>query len=54
MNRAKAHKALDALLDALAESANDVPDDEPSKPRRKMTEDDIAKARAAMRKAGMV
>lgn len=53
MNRAKAHKALDALLDALAESANDVPEAEPSKPRRKPTADDIAKARVALRKIGV-
>ena len=53
MNRAKAHKALDALLDALAESANDVPEAEPSKPRRKPTPDDIAKARQALRKIGV-
>lgn len=53
MNRAKAHKALDELLDAIAESANDVPADEPSQPKRKPTADDVAKARAALRRIGV-
>lgn len=53
MNRAKAHKALDELLDAIAESTAEVPEAPPSKSRRKLADTDIAKARTALRKIGV-